>query len=210
MSESAPEPKPSGKAAKKPSKPRSPVERIIVWGLIGLLVIVLGVEAHGKMSYDASLSSSQAQIAATENSNDDLTIEAAQKSIRGFAGRTESESSGSHGRQSITYRWPSLFKTYIIQLNSQKGIVYSYETPDAVEPAKPSPAVTTSTSAAPPPMMGSPLVGPPMPKSESEEPAIEPKAETQAEPKAESQAEPKLHSEPTQDPQSEAKPDAAP
>lgn len=56
-----------------PKPPRSPVERAIVWGVIGLGLLVIGVEANAHLSHTAALGKLQAQLDATLSKDSGLT-----------------------------------------------------------------------------------------------------------------------------------------
>ena len=56
--------------ADKPS--RNPVERVIVWGLIGALLVTVGIEARAQQGYANSLDAVQAAFADTEEVQIDL------------------------------------------------------------------------------------------------------------------------------------------
>jgi len=125
------------KTEARPVKRRSPVERVVVWGMIAALMVVLGIEGYAKMAYGSSLSSLQKKLNESEASGD-LTIAKAHDSIRGAYRRAESQDK--RGKQ-VTYRWFSLFKHYAIKLNATKeDVVLSLETPDAAPEATPAAA----------------------------------------------------------------------
>lgn len=56
-----------------PKPPRSPVERAIVWGVIGLGLLIIGIEANAHLSHTAALSKLQAQLDATLSKDSGLT-----------------------------------------------------------------------------------------------------------------------------------------
>jgi hypothetical protein len=114
--------------ATKPKPRRSPVERVIVWGGIAALLVVLGIEGHARMAYGASLASLQKKLNESET-GEDLKIANAHTSVRGVFRRTESSNKQS---KRVVYSWFSLFKQYVIQLNASKDdVVLGLETPDA-------------------------------------------------------------------------------
>ena len=158
MSEANPQTSSAAKPAVKPVKSRSPVERVVVWGLIAALIVVLGIEGYAKTTYDSTLSTLKSKIDESEASGD-VTLTQAQGYVRGAYRRAESQDK--RGKR-VVFRWFSLFKQYIVQLNAtQQDIVLSYETPDAPpetlttppEPPATSPGTPTTppaTSATPP------------------------------------------------------------
>jgi hypothetical protein len=111
----------------KPAKRRSPVERVVVWGGIAALLVVLGIEGYAKTTYDSTLSTLKSKLEESETSQD-VTLSQANGYIRGAYRRAESEDK--RGKR-VVYRWFSLFKQYVVQLNVSQDIVMSYETPDA-------------------------------------------------------------------------------
>lgn len=60
--------KPAGQPATPPVKTRNPVERIIVWGLIGGLLVLLAVEANSWWQQKEILNSLAAKVKAAEES----------------------------------------------------------------------------------------------------------------------------------------------
>lgn len=68
MSETNAPPPPAPTAA----KPRSPVERAIVWGIILILLALVGVELVARSSFQAADNALTARITAAESSNTDI------------------------------------------------------------------------------------------------------------------------------------------
>lgn len=114
---------------------RSPVERAIVWGSIAVLLVVVGIEAHGKLGYSATLSGLQAVVDRSENESEYLTISAARKSIAGFPSEAVLTSGPVNG--TIRLSWFSLLKSYEVDLEIELGsddpMFLGYSTPDAPE-----------------------------------------------------------------------------
>jgi hypothetical protein len=172
MSEAAPHAGTAAKPEARPVKRRSPVERVVVWGVIAALIVVLGIEGYAKVAYGSSLSSLQKKLNESETGGD-FTVSQAHGYVRGAYRRAESKDK--RGKQ-VTYRWFSLFKHYAIQLNaSPEDVVLSLETPDAPAEIASDPAPKTAADAAP---KAAPTAGP------KAAPAAEPDADPAALPKA--------------------------
>lgn len=90
-------------AAEKPS--RNPIERIIVWGLILVLVLVCGREAIARFGYTNSLNNLQAALAGDAD-GEVLTLAEAEQILSGFPSREAHP-----GENRISYHW-SGFKDY--------------------------------------------------------------------------------------------------
>ena len=111
-----------------PSQPaRNPVERILVWGLILVLLGVVGVEAMARFSYGNSLKSLETALARDEQ-GDTLTIEEVAGHISGFPNRQDDPE-----QRVLTYTWNGMLKTYgsIIMRYSADNEVVGLETADA-------------------------------------------------------------------------------
>ncbi len=121
---------PSVNAAK-----RSPVERAIVWGGIGILLVVVGIEAHGRLGYSSTLKALQGLVEQAEGESEYLTLSAARESIAGFPSEDALESGSVNG--TIRLSWFSLLKSYEldleIELGSDDPMFLGYSTPDAPE-----------------------------------------------------------------------------
>lgn len=116
------------------TKKRSPVERVVVWGIIGILVVVVAIEARARFAYSSTLNAVTALIKKSEESNEYATLNEAREV---FAG-SPSESPQPPGRfeQIIQLTWFSLLKTYQLDLE--------------VEPNEDNPAILgVATSGAP-------------------------------------------------------------
>jgi len=93
-------------AEKAEAKPRNPVERIIVWGGIGILVVLVGFEAMARFGYTNSLNALQAKLAMDDAAEPvPLTLDVANKTVSGMAKREA-------GDNAMTYRFSGLLKEY--------------------------------------------------------------------------------------------------
>ena len=123
--------------AEKP--PRNPVERVIVWGLIAALLVVVGVEARAKRGYTMSLNAFQTAFADSEEVEISLD-EARQLMVLGPAEvKAPKEHGAFHYYDYYQFSWPSLFKSgdYEITLkvtdNDELNVI-SFSTPAAPLP----------------------------------------------------------------------------
>lgn len=126
-------------------KRRSPVERALVWGGIGILALVVVWEAWARFGYSRTLSRWQDAMVAAERGNGSsaLTLADAQRMVSGSATKSMPERQGSF--QVITYRWNSLFgRNYAISMSVTRGEapeVVGLQTADAPEDEEPPEAV---------------------------------------------------------------------
>lgn len=128
----------SGNAGKKP---RSPVERIIVWGAIIVLLGVVAVEARARKGYEWTLNALQKQLAKDEGADaEPLLVKDIDKYVVGWPRRTESEEGSYH---KITLTWGGLFRSHGIDLtydsrdNGEGLAVLGLTTHGAEEPPPP-------------------------------------------------------------------------
>ncbi|MBC8113241.1 MAG: hypothetical protein H7062_02595 [Candidatus Saccharimonas sp.] len=153
-------------------KPRSPVERVIVWGGIAILLGVLAFEARQKYSYDPTVG--QLRKVFSEETEKYVKL----SEIRPMIAGSPSEVKTPHERRSyqrIDLKWPSLFKDYRVQLivesEGDDPLVAGFTTPGAndpdSEPVAPPTASTELAHAGPPtpaggmmPMAGAGMGGP--------------------------------------------------
>lgn len=108
--------------------------------LLGFLVVLLAIEAHGKFGYERTLAALRANAQTVmgdtirggqpELEEWSLPLAEAQKSLKGFASQNRKVVLGS---PVITLRWFSLFKTYVIQLHLDEGDVVTSLTTDVDE-----------------------------------------------------------------------------
>ena len=112
---------------------RSPVERAIVWGMIGVLLVVVGIEAHGRLGYSSTLNALRAVVKQSEQEAAYLTLSKARESIAGFPSEVVLEPGPFEG--TIRLSWFSLLKSYevdlIIEPGSEDPMFLGYTTPDA-------------------------------------------------------------------------------
>lgn len=119
--------------------PRNPVERVIVWGLIGVLLVVMGIEARAQRGYAMSLDAFQTTF--SDGEEVEITLDDARKLMT--LGPTEVKAPDEHGPYHYydyyRFSWFSLFKSgdYEITLkvtDNEELIVVSFSTPAAPEP----------------------------------------------------------------------------
>jgi hypothetical protein len=117
--------------------PRNPIERVIVWGGIGLLLVIVGIEARAQRGYSQSLVAVQDAFA--DNEEVQITLNDARKlmALGPAEVKTRSENQSVDHHQ---FSWLSLFKSgqYEITLrvvNDEEALVVSFSTPAAAEPA---------------------------------------------------------------------------
>ena len=93
-----------------PKKKRSPIERVIVWGLIGILFAVALWEGFARFGYQLTLDRWQDAIAAAESGDGDgaLKLAEAEDMVIGFPSRSEQDAE--EARKTVTFQWNSLFK----------------------------------------------------------------------------------------------------
>lgn len=126
-------------ASKK--KRRSPVERAVVWGLIGILLAVVLWEGWARFGYSRTLSRWQNALATADRGDGSsaLTLAEAERMVSGSPAKSASERQGPF--QVVTYRWKSLFgRNYAISVSMTGGDapeVVGLETADAPEDEEP-------------------------------------------------------------------------
>lgn len=123
----------SNEPAEKPA--RNPVERVIVWGGIGLLLAVAGIEARAQRGYGMSLDAVQAAFA--DNEEVEMNLDEARKLMALAPAETnDSESSGLFDY--YRFSWLSLFKSgeyeITLKVTSDDMQVISFATPAAPQP----------------------------------------------------------------------------
>ena len=120
---------------------RNPLERILVWGLIVVGVVVIGAEARARLAFSRSWANIEGEIAKAEEQDlSDFRIDAVPALIEGSPSHTEE----TNGLKRIDhYEWKGLVKTYGfrvtsgIRTNIVTGIVEA--TAPLVEELKPAP-----------------------------------------------------------------------
>ncbi|QDU11900.1 tetratricopeptide repeat protein [Gimesia aquarii] len=106
-------------------KKRSPLERVIVWGLISVALIVVLLEVNARYGYSNTLTEMQNRIA-QEADGKEFLLKDAKAMVKGFPYGDERLTQS--GKQ-LQYRWFSLFRTYAIQISvGIDGEVLSLET----------------------------------------------------------------------------------
>lgn len=123
------------KPADKPS--RNPVERVIVWGGIGLLLVVAGIETRAQRGYAMSLEA--VQSAFSDNEEVEISLSDARQ-LMALAPAETKQSNVSLAVDNFRFSWLSLFKSgqyeIILRVTSdEEQQVVSFATPAAPEPA---------------------------------------------------------------------------
>ncbi|QDT95872.1 hypothetical protein [Gimesia aquarii] len=90
---------------------RNPLERILVWGGITVLIVIVAIEYRAKQNYDASVSALQ-EVA---NGIRDVSIDEARQLMIGFS-QKEGPRPNDQGLNTYHYQWFSLFKGGTYQL----------------------------------------------------------------------------------------------
>ncbi len=166
MNDSASARKPS---AEKP--PRSPVERVLVWGVIIVLLGLTAYEARAKLGYDGSYNTLKTRLDEVESSSDTKAIyllEDFKKEVSGGAHFSEPENGRFRGRSTVNVKWSSLFKQYelILTLGLENQIIGFESAGMAPEPSleersnvDPNAPVTTPNTPSGMPVPGAPSTG---------------------------------------------------
>ncbi|MBL6705657.1 MAG: hypothetical protein ISQ06_06060 [Planctomycetaceae bacterium] len=127
----------SNEPGEKP--PRNPVERVLVWGMIAALLVVVGIEARAQRGYTMSLNAFQTAFADAEEVQ--ISLDEARRLM--VFGPTEVKSPKEFGPlhyyDYYRFSWPSLFKSgeYEITLkvtDNDELAVISFSTPAAPQP----------------------------------------------------------------------------
>lgn len=118
-------------------KPRNPVERVIVWGGIAIMLGVVAFEALHKYGYDSTVSRMRKFL--SEETETYMKLSEVRPLISGLPTETKSP----HQRQAyntISLKWPSLFKDYrvelIVEREGNDPLVAGFSTPGGVDPAE--------------------------------------------------------------------------
>ena len=147
-------------------KPRSPVERVIVWGGIAIMLGILAFEARQKYSYDPTVSQLRKLL------SDETETYLKLSEVRPLIAGSPSESRTPYERKAyhkIDLKWPSLFKDYRVQLivesEGDDPLVAGFSTPGGTDPepaARPTPSSETASATPLPQMPGMmPMMGGP-------------------------------------------------
>lgn len=116
--------------------PRNPIERVIVWGLIGGLLVAVGIEARAQRGYTMSLDAVQAAF----SDNEEVQIELADARKLMTLSPAEIKDADTSGLMDYyRFSWFSLFKSgeyeIILRVSKDGSEVISFATPAAPEPA---------------------------------------------------------------------------
>lgn len=117
--------RPSGGGSSGEKPGRNPIERLIVWGLIGLLLIGGGLVVLGDRSarhgYDTTSRALAEAIAAKNQANVDLKKAEAEAMIVGNPRRTEAQD---RDDTIVRLEWKSLIRSYVANYRvSKDGVV---------------------------------------------------------------------------------------
>jgi len=158
-------PTPSGK------KPRNPVERVIVWGGIAVMLGVVAYEAVHKYAYDSTVSRMRKMV------SDDTEKYMKLSEVRALIAGLPTEVKSPHERKAynkLDFKWPSMFKDYRVQLIVEREgddpLVAGFSTPGGIDPAEEAanreapPSSDAAHASTPPPSLSSmaPTGGPSM------------------------------------------------
>lgn len=136
-------PQPSPAVAKKP---RSPMERLVVWGAIGLLLLVGVCEVMAQRSYLATVKKFE-ELERTAFSEQNPRTATVATTAEGWYSQTPVADAK---RKTVRLKWPSLFKQYILDVEvDSKDRVLSFVTvgdESLVEPMKQGPKPTVAPS----------------------------------------------------------------
>lgn len=154
-------PMPASPTPTSPSKkPRSPIERTIVWGGISVLACVLAFEARQKYSYDPSVT--QLRKVFSEDAERHVNLSEIEKLISGSPIKVTAP----HERRSyntIDLKWPSLFKDYrvrlIVEREGEDPLVAGFSTPGGTDPESVAEQTDSSATASTPPGMPPNMAG---------------------------------------------------
>lgn len=120
-------------------KPRSPVERVIVWGGIIVLLLLVGVQAHARKGYELTLQALEPLVDDDYEGGQPLSIADVDSHVVGFP--SQSENAVSATRTERVYRWRGLRGSYGITLEynptADTPIVMSMVTDGAPPPEEP-------------------------------------------------------------------------
>ncbi|MDZ4688757.1 MAG: hypothetical protein SH850_27095 [Planctomycetaceae bacterium] len=135
------------KPAAPTKKPRSPGEKLVVWGGIVVLLLLAAVQAHARFGYEMSLKKLQARVASDDNGTVDgapLYLSDVPTYLVGWPSRKVEEERHWHA---VTYSWVGLGKSYSIRMpydtTEAKPVILSLETNDA--PPEPEPEAVAAT-----------------------------------------------------------------
>lgn len=131
------EEKPTAGTGSPVKPPRSSKERLLVWGGIGLLLVLVAVQAQARFGYEKSREKLQTALNHDSGNNTFFSIKDVDQHIVGWASRQESEPG------KVTYTWSGLGRHYGLILKydpkDPAHAVTDLVTVDAPEPAPPPP-----------------------------------------------------------------------
>ena len=137
------------------AKPRNPVERAIVWGLIGAMIVVIGIEYRARSGYEGTISILREKLA--KDGGTAVPMTEVQTLIGGSP--TETEKRRNTTNKFVELKWFSLFKDYrielMVEMDEENPALISYSTPNAVVETLDSVADTSPATTDFAPTMGS-------------------------------------------------------
>lgn len=194
-----------GSAKAKP--PRSPVERIIVWGGILVLLLLVAAQARARIGYQMTVDALRERVLLDEGANpQSLLLKDIDQHIVGWPNRTEEKFGKTE--HVVTLTWKGLLSTYGVDVRATQDTepvvleLIPHGAPEPQLPVAEGPMEGEPTDEMARPPMGGPMGGPPgmhsaaggRARPESETPAesgtpeaADPGAETNSEPPAESE-----------------------
>ena len=123
-------------SSKKPA--RNPVERVIVWGVIAVSLVVVAIEFRAKRGYDSSLAYIQQRVDDYNDAGDQenvapLRMTELKEQLSGGPSLGAVEKS-TYGERTMSIRWFSLFKHYelilVVNNDTDQGIVFNVKPAD--------------------------------------------------------------------------------
>ncbi|MBL8849363.1 MAG: hypothetical protein JNG89_06750 [Planctomycetaceae bacterium] len=142
MAPSSPTPgsQPASPPAGPAKKPRSPAEKVIVWGGIAVMLLVLAYQARARVGYNTTLNALEARLAQDEGIDAKPLLEGDLDSyIVGWPSRKVEEKS--QHLKTVELTWPGLtapfVMTVMIDPSEEGGSVMAVQTAGYVEPPPP-------------------------------------------------------------------------
>ena len=109
----------TAQAPKADKKPRSPVERVIVWGGITVLLLLVAVQAHARFGYKMTLNNLQPLVDDDYEGGQPLALAEVDNHVVGFPSQSENSIDGKTTER--VYRWHGLGRSYGITLSYNPG-----------------------------------------------------------------------------------------
>jgi|GEM_PF-1941289 hypothetical protein len=113
----------------KQKKPRSPVERVVVWGGISILLIIAGIQGMAAYGFTTSKDKVVSAVKRADESSDELNLNDAEELMSGFWSKSPIQKKN-HERF-IVYSWTGVYQHYSVLLNlgadDSNPIVMGYE-----------------------------------------------------------------------------------